>query len=89
MHLLVWCPIGQNAIANNHALPADAVSAPPVATISSATSPGVAAVEELIDYTPKHGASPYKQGAMALRAPFTMKAAQVVILKNNYRIGQA
>lgn len=62
-----------NAIACNQAPPA-AVAAPPVAAISFATSPGEAAVEELIDYTTKHGASLYKQGRKALGIPFSMKA---------------
>jgi len=39
-----------NAIAGNQA-PSAAAAAPQAAAISFATSPGVAAVEELIDYT--------------------------------------
>ena len=68
-----------NAIAGNQAPPA--ASAPPAAAVSFATSPGVAAVEELIDYTAKHGASLYEQGTKALGTPFSMKAAQVVIFE--------
>jgi hypothetical protein len=41
----------------------------------------VAAVEELIDYTTKHGASLYEQGTKALRTPFSMKVSQVVIFE--------
>ena len=47
-----------NAITINQAPPAAA--APPAAVMAFATSPGVAAVEELIDYTTKHGASLYE-----------------------------
>jgi hypothetical protein len=43
-----------NAMANQ--APAAAV-APPATAVTSATSPGVAVIEELIDYTTKHGAS--------------------------------
>jgi hypothetical protein len=68
-----------NAIATNQAPPAAA--APPAATITFATSPGVAAVEELIDYTTKHGASLYEQGTKSLGTPFNMKASQVVIFE--------
>jgi len=68
-----------NAIAGNQAPPAAA--APPVATVAFATSPGVAAVEELIDYTTKHGTNLYEQGTKALGTPFSMKASQVVIFK--------
>ena len=68
-----------NAVAVNQAAPAAA--APPAATITLATSPGVAAVEEFIDYTTKHGASLYKQGTKALGTPFSMKASQVVIFE--------
>jgi hypothetical protein len=67
-----------NAIANQ-APPAAA--APPAANVAFATSPGVAAVEELIDYTTKHGASLYEQGTKALGTPFSMKASQVVIFE--------
>ena len=68
-----------NAIAGNQAPPAAA--APPAVAVSFATSPGVAAVEELIDYTTKHSASLYEQGTKALGTPFSMKAAQVVIFE--------
>eukprot|EP00804_Cyclotella_cryptica_P000308 CCRYP_010230-RA/>CCRYP_010230-RA protein AED:0.47 eAED:0.47 QI:0/-1/0/1/-1/1/1/0/170 len=68
-----------NAIAGNQAPPAAA--APPVTTVAFATSPGVAAVEELIDYTTKHGANLYEQGTKALGTPFSMKASQVVIFE--------
>ena len=66
-----------NAIAGNQAHPA-AAAAPRAAAISFATSPGVATVEELIDYTTKHGVSLYGQGTKALGMPFSMKASQVV-----------
>jgi hypothetical protein len=69
-----------NAIAGNQAPPA-AAAAPQAAAISFATSPGVAEVEELIDYTTKHGASLYEQGTKALRTPFSMKATQVIIFE--------
>ena len=68
-----------NAIAGNQ-IPA-AAAAPPAAAVTFATSPGVAAVEELIDYTTKHGASLYEQGTKALGTPFSMKATQVVIFE--------
>ena len=64
-----------NAMANQ--APAAAV-APPAAAVAFATSPGVAAIEELIDYTTKHGASLYEQGTKSLGTPFNMKASQVV-----------
>jgi flagellar hook-associated protein FlgK len=67
-----------NAIATQ--APAPAV-APPAAAVSFATSPGVAAIEELIDYTTKHGASLYEQGTKALGTPFNMKSNQVVIFE--------
>ncbi len=67
-----------NAIANQ--APAPAV-APPAAAVTFATSPGVAAIEELIDYTTKHGASLYEQGTKALGTPFNMKSNQVVIFE--------
>ena len=60
------------------ATPAAALTPTPV---GFATSPGVAAVKELIDYTTKHGASLYKQGTKALGTPFGMKASQVVIFE--------
>ena len=69
-----------NAIAGNQAPPA-AAAAPAAPAISFATSPGMAAVEELINYTTKHGASLYKQGTKALGTPFSMKAAQMVIFE--------
>ena len=68
-----------NAIAINQAPPAAA--GPPTAAISFATSPGVAVVKELIDYTTKHGANLYKQGIKTLETPFSMKASQVVIFE--------
>ena len=52
-----------NAIAGNQAPPV-AAAAPQAAAISFATSSGVAAVEELINYTMKHCASLHKQGAL-------------------------
>jgi hypothetical protein len=66
-----------NSIASNQAPPAAAV--PPTTTMAFATSPGMAAIKELIDYTMKHGASLYEQGTKALGTPFTMKASHVVI----------
>jgi len=66
-----------NAIAINQAPPAATI--PPSAAILFATSPGVAAVEELIDYTTKQGASLYERGTKALGTPFSMKTSQVVI----------
>ena len=65
-----------NAIAINQAPPAAAV--PPTAAILFATSPGVATVEELIDYTT---ANLCKQGTKALGTPFSMTASQVVIFE--------
>jgi hypothetical protein len=56
-----------SAIAINQASPAAAV--PPATTISFATSTGVAAVKELINYTTKHGASLYEQGTKLLGPP--------------------
>jgi hypothetical protein len=41
----------------------------------------MAAVEELVDYTTKHGANLYEQGTKALGTPFSMKASQVVIFE--------
>jgi hypothetical protein len=67
-----------NAMANQ--APAPAV-APPAAVVSFATSPSVAAIEDLIDYTTKHGASLYEQGTKALGTPFNMKSSQVVIFE--------
>ena len=58
---------------------------PPVAASLSAaavafeTSPKVAAVKELVDYTTKHGASLYEQETKGLRAPFSMTFDQVFI----------
>ena len=57
-----------NAIAINQAPPA-AAAAPPAANMVFTTSPSVAAVKELIDYTTKHGANLYKQGIKALGPP--------------------
>ena len=61
------------------------VASPPVVApapaVAFATSPRVAAVEDLIDYTTKHGASLYKQGTEPLGTPFGMKANQVVIFE--------
>ncbi len=65
-----------NHIASNQA--PTAAAAPPAAAISFATSPGMAAVEEFIDYTTKHGAILYEQGTKALGTPSSMKAAQVI-----------
>ena len=48
-----------NAIVGNQA-PSATATVPPAAAISFATSPGMATVEELIDYTTKHGASLYE-----------------------------
>jgi hypothetical protein len=67
-----------NAVAAGPAAPQVAAPAP---TVAFATSPGVAAVEDLIDYTTKHGASLYKQGTEPLGTPFGMKANQVVIFE--------
>ena len=50
-------------------------------SVGFATSPGVVAVEELIGYTTKLGASLYKQGTKALVTPFSMKASQAVIFE--------
>ena len=49
--------------------------------VGFATSPGVAALEELIDYKTKHCASLYKQGTKALGTTFSMMASQVVIFE--------
>jgi hypothetical protein len=62
-----------------------ATAAPPTAAVAFATSPGVAAIEELIDYTTKHGASLYEQGTKALGMPFSMKAIQVAIFKREFQ----
>eukprot|EP00804_Cyclotella_cryptica_P030718 CCRYP_009136-RA/>CCRYP_009136-RA protein AED:0.27 eAED:0.27 QI:0/-1/0/1/-1/1/1/0/399 len=74
-----------NAIGGNQAPPAAA--APPTATVAFTTSPGVAAVEELIDYTTKHGVNLYEQGTKAFRTPFSMKASQVVIFEKELQDG--
>ena len=68
-----------NAIAINQAPPAAAV--PPAAAILFATSPRVATVKELIDYTTKHGANLCEQGTKAPGTPFSMTASQVVIFE--------
>ena len=68
-----------NSIAINQAPPAAAALS--TAIVAFATSPGMAAVEELINYIIKHGASLYKQGTKAFRTLFSMKAAQVVIFE--------
>ncbi len=68
-----------NAIAGNQA--PSASTGPPAAAVSFATSPGMAAAEELINYTTKHGVSLYEQGTKALGTPFSMKAAKVVIFE--------
>lgn len=62
-----------DAIAVNQGLPDGA--APQAAAILFATSPGVAAVEELIDYMTKHGVSLYEEETKALGTPSSMKAA--------------
>jgi hypothetical protein len=46
---------------------------------SFATSPGVADVDLLINYTTKRCASLYEQGTKALATPFDLKSSQVVI----------
>ena len=55
-----------NAIAGSQTPPA-AATAPLAATESFATSPGMAVVEEFIDYTTKQGASLYEQVTKSLR----------------------
>ncbi len=54
-------------------------AAPP--TIISATSPGMTALEELINYMTKYGANLYEQKSQALGTPFSMKASHVVIFE--------
>ena len=72
----------------NQAQPAVA-AVPQVAPVAFATSPGVAAVKELIDYTSKHSFNLYEQGIKSLGTPFGMKATQVVVFEKNCRTGQA
>jgi hypothetical protein len=52
---------------------------------SFATSPGVADVDQLIDYTTKCGASLYEQGTKALATPFDLKSNQVVIFQKELK----
>ena len=52
---------------------------------SFATSPGVADVDQLIDYTTKRGASLYEQGTKALATPFDLKSNQVVIFQKELK----
>ena len=66
-----------NTIAGNQ--PPQAAAAPLAVTF--ATLPGIAAVEELIDYMTIHGANLYEQGTKALGIPFSMKASKVVIFE--------
>ena len=65
-----------SAVAQHAAPPATAP-----AVVGFATSPGLVAVEELIDYTINHGVSLHKQGTKALETPFSIKASQKTIFK--------